>query len=249
MWRKRQNITGDNNNQKIRIHADLPKELREGIPILYKVAKAASKLTQFHTAKVSNYQLELDGQCFLPSQLEALPFEIRPSTLAAPRSEQALSFFSCNTILSNHFPSKFLIDEQEYSSMEHYLAVKKARISERPPIIQKAIKSKDPKQAKYILNALKGDHDELWNKEVANIALEGLRAKFHQNQVLGHFLSETKDLQLGKASTNPRWGIGMTLEDPNVLDPTKWSKEGNLLGKLLMKVRGELKNQSTPSTS
>lgn len=249
VWRKRQTITGDDNSQKIRIHADLPKELREGVQSLYKVAKAASKRPQFQSAKVVNYQLELDGRCYLPSQLESLPVEIRPSTLASPRSEQALSFFSSNSILSNHYPSEFVIEDRRYASMEHYLAVKKALTADNPHMLQKAIKSKDPKQAKYILNALKGDHDELWYQEIDNIALEGLRAKFFQNPAMGEFLTETRNLQLGEASTNPRWGIGMTLDDPNVLDPAKWNVEGNLLGKLLMRVREELKQQPSRSTS
>lgn len=241
VWRKRQTFGGNEDQQKIRIHADLPKELREAIPSLYKVAKAASKLNQYQSAKVVNYQLELDGQLIPPSKLELLPYEIRPSTLASPRSEKTLTFFSCNSVLSNHFPSDFVIDDQEYTSMEHFLAVKKARISERAPLIQKATQSRDPKQAKYILNALKDDHVELWDKEVANIAMEGLRAKFNQNPPLKSFLLETKDLELGEASTNQRWGIGMTLDDPKVMDSSHWNPEGNLLGRLLMRVREELK--------
>lgn len=245
VWRKRQTITGNNDDeQRIRIHADLPKELREGVQLLYKVAKAAAKMDQFGSAKVTNYQLSLDGQHFLPSQLETLPQAIRPSTLASPRSEHTLTFFTGQSILSNHFPSNFVIEEQEYTSMEHFLAVKKARISERPTMIRKAVNSRDPKQAKYILNALKGDHDELWDKEIHNIALEGLRAKFTQNPSLGEFLLETKNLKLGEASTNMRWGIGMSLDDPDVLDSTKWNPEGNLLGNLLMKVREELRCKS-----
>lgn len=243
---------GDNTNTieppraGLQIHADLQKELREGVPLLYKVSKAASKLNQYKSAKVVNYQLELDGHTFMPSQLETLPYEIRPSTLASPRSEKALAFFSCNSVLSNHFPSHFVIENQEFSSMEQFLAVRKAYISERPPMIQKAIQSTDPKQAKYILNTLKDDHAELWFKEVANIALEGLRAKFNQNTAMRDFLTETKDLQLGEASTNSRWAIGMTLDDPDILDTSKWNPEGNLLGKLLMKVREELKHHSQP---
>lgn len=241
VWRKRRNLTGDNDGQKTRIHADLPKELREGVQLLYKVSKAAAKQPQFHSAKVVNYQLELDGKSYLPSQLESLPHAIRPSTLATPRSDNALVFFSCSSVLSNHFPSDFIIEEQKYTSMEHYLAVRKARISERKPMIQKAIQSKDPKQAKYILNALKGDHEDVWNESIIDITLEGLGAKFNQNPVLNKFLCATNNLHLGEASTNPRWGIGMTLDDPDVLDTTKWRAEGNLLGNLLMRVREELR--------
>ena len=43
--------------------------------------------------------------------------------------------------------------------------------------------------------------------------------------------------------TNPkdtRWGIGLSAEDDRVLDESQWQGE-NLLGKVLMQVRQELK--------
>lgn len=58
--------------------------------------------------------------------------------------------------------------------------------------------------------------------------------------------TRNNNLHLGEASTNSRWGIGMTLEDPDVLDTTKWKAEGNLLGNLLMTVRGELQQRLPP---
>lgn len=87
VWKKRQVIIGEHDDQKIRILANLPRELREGIQLLYKVANTASKLEKFQSALVFNYQLELDGKIYQPSQLEELPMEIRPSTLSTPRSE------------------------------------------------------------------------------------------------------------------------------------------------------------------
>lgn len=124
IWKKRQVITGENDEQQIRILADLPKDLREGVQLLYKVAKAASKFEQFKSAKVFNYQLELHNKIYQPSQLEDLPIEIRPSTLSTPRSEDALVFFSKRSMLSNHFPSEFTIGDEKYYTVEQYLCNK-----------------------------------------------------------------------------------------------------------------------------
>lgn len=244
IWKKRQTITGENDNKKIRIQADLPKELREGVQMLYRVAKAATKMEQVQSARVFNYQLEIDGKLYQPSQLEDLPEAIRPSTIATPRSETSLAFFSKNSILSNHFPSEFTVNEQKFYTVEHYLAVKRAAFSDNPSMIQKASTARDPRQAKYVLNSLKEDRPQEWYAGVEEILLEGLRAKFKQNSNLQSFLLNTGGLQLGEASMDARWGIGMTLEDPEVLNSTKWNPDGNLLGRTLMLIREELKQDT-----
>lgn len=247
VWRKRQVITGEKDDQKIRIHADLPKDLREGIQLLYKVAKVASKLDLYKTTKVYNYQLDINGTLYQPSQLEELPIEIRPSTISSPRSESSLAFFSCSSMLSNHYPSEFTLDGAKYYTVEQYLAVKRATFSDQPLMIQKASSARDPKQAKYILKTLKEDRSQEWYDGVEEVLLEGLRAKFDQNPDLRSFLVGTNQLLLGEASKDERWGIGMTLDDQQVLDSDKWNPTGNLLGRALMKIREEL--TLTPATT
>lgn len=242
VWRKRKRkaSSGEGDDQKIRISADLPRELKEGVQMLYRVANAASKFEQFQSAKVFNYQLELGGRVYLPSQLEELPVEIRPSTLASPRSENTLAFFTKSSILSNHFPSEFTVEGERFYTMEQYLAVKRASFSNNPELIRKAKNARDPRQAKYVLNALKEVHHDKWYEGVEEVLLQGLRAKFTQNLPLKAFLIDTNQLLLGEASRDPRWGIGMSLDDPEVLNSSLWIPDGNLLGRCLMKIRGEL---------
>lgn len=241
VWRNRMDITSERpGNPKIRVLADLPKPLREGVQALYKVANAASQMEKFQSAKVREYQLEINKETYQFTELESLPVEIRPSTLAAPRSDHALAFFSKHSFLSNHFPSDMEIDGLKFSCMEHYLAYQRAILSEKQSVIKKARQARDPLQAKYILHLLREDHTEEWDGMVEQVTLEGLRAKFLQNNNLKTYLCDTGNLHIGEASENPRWGIGMNLSDDNVLDHTKWASEGNLLGKSLMKIREEI---------
>lgn len=248
VWKKRHTTTGENEDQKIRITADLPKELREGVQLLYKVANAASKYEQFSSARVFNYQLELGDKVYQPSQLEDLPIEIRPSTLASPRSDNALAFFTKRSFLSNHFPSEFVIEGEKYFTVEQYLAVKRAIFSDNPEMIRKAKTARDPKQAKYVLNSLKEDRPDQWYEGIEEVLLEGLRAKFLQNSTLRASLIDTKNLLLGEASKDLRWGIGMTLADPDVLNHSLWNPEGNLLGRSLMKIRAEMPWETSESS-
>lgn len=211
IWRKRKLIPNEGPHSKVRIHADLPKELREGIQTLYRVATAASKMESFEGIKIQDYQLVVNGETYQITDLEMLPQQIRPSTIASPQSDTHLVFFSKHTIFSNHYPSPFTIEGQQYGSMEHFLAVKRAELSGKEDIIYRATNVKDPIQAKHILNILHNDQQEQWEARIEELVMEGLRAKFLQNPQLRDHLINTGNLILGEASTNPKWGIGMDL--------------------------------------
>lgn len=247
IWKKRANIP-DNKEKKIRIQADLPKDLREGIPTLYQVAEAASKLEGFIKPRVYDYQLELNGKVFQISDLENLPLQIRPSTLAETKSDTHLAFFSRHSKFSNHHPSVFTINGQTFATMEQFLATRRAELSGKEDLIKRAQEVQDPVQAKHILNALHGDHQQEWDQKLGETAMEGLRAKFTQNRPLLDHLCSTGKLILGEASTNARWGIGMDINNKEVLDQSKWSKEGNLLGRSLMSLRAEFLKKKKKKT-
>lgn len=124
--------------------------------------------------------------------------------------------------------------------MEHFLAYRKAKLSDQEDLIARAQQPLDAIEAKAILNTLREDHKGEWNEQVESVTLEGLRAKFSQNPRLLDFLRSTQNLQIGESSTNERWGTGLDLSDPDALDTSKWNSSGNLLGRCLMQVREEL---------
>lgn len=210
------------------------------MPILYKVAKAASLIEEYKSAYVKDYALVLNGKEYTAKQLETLPHPLRPSSLAIKKTDTALVFFSKFSELSNHFPSVFIYQDKTFYNMEHYLAYKRAELSHQQYYIKKALALRDPVEAKSILNALRKDNQEEWQAKRREIALQGIRAKFTQNESLSLYLRQTDGLQLGEASKNPCWGIGMTLEDKHATNIQKWNPEGNLLGNVLMQIRGEL---------
>lgn len=249
VWREKTDITTEDGKRMIRIQADLPKPLREGMQAMYRVLKAAEKIKEFETAKINNYQLELNDKVYQVSDLEKLPFRIRPSTLSSPRSDTTMVFFSRHSFLSNHHMSTFKIGNFTYHSMEQFLAVKKATFARKQALLKKALKVKDPVQAKHVLNSLRDDRVEDWAAEVPTVAMEGLRAKFAQNRSLKDKLCKTFPLTLGEASKNPRWGIGMDISDHEALDQGKWIESGNLLGRSLMEVRQEFLNDNIHSNA
>lgn len=66
VWRKRGRIPNGDDGNTIRIQADLPKPLREGVQMLYKITRAAAKnkVKGFESARVYNYQLEANGKTY-----------------------------------------------------------------------------------------------------------------------------------------------------------------------------------------
>lgn len=192
---------------------------------------------------MKNYKLYLNGEEYAAWELEELPHPLRPSSLATRQSDNSLVFYSKYSALSNHYTAPFEVRGRQFANMEQYLAYKRAKLSGQRSFINKALLPQDPVEAKAILNALKMDHPEEWKKDLSAVATEGLHAKFRQNEALENYLCGTAPLTLGEASTNQQWGIGLTLEDDEVLNKTKWNKQGNLLGQLLMKVRNQIINE------
>lgn len=240
VWRKRFNITAEDGARKVKIQADLPKELREETGILYRISRAAAKFENYRSVMIRNCALTLHGKEYTPRDLESLPTPLRPSIISNPKSEDAIVFFTKYSVLSNHHHSPFTLKGEQFQNMEQFLATKKALLSGKEDLIRRAAQASDPKIAKAILHSLREDHVPEWDQQVEEVIVEGLRAKFSQNQPMLSFLKGTAQLQIGEASTNPRWGIGLDLDNPDVLDTTKWNPSGNLLGRSLMRIRAEL---------
>lgn len=98
----------------------------------------------------------------------------------------------------------------------------------------------DPKKIKKLGRDVKNFDEKIWNKNKYNIVYKGNYAKFSQNIYLKKYLLSTKDKTIVEASPYDKvWGIGFSEKNVNINDQTEWGE--NLLGKILMKVREELK--------
>ena len=85
-----------------------------------------------------------------------------------------------------------------------------------------------------------GYDERLWNGIRQIVAYQGLLAKFMQNPELEEQLKATGETILAECAVRDRiWGIGLSMHDPNRLDPRKRQGQ-NLLGYTLMMVREQL---------
>lgn len=226
---------------RIYLQEDIAKSIREAQRILYPTfRKAKSMGGAFKSVQLKGTKLILDGKAFGVKDRDNLPEALKPANIATVQSEYVVVFFGKASPLSNHHPSTFHIDGQQFESIEQFLAWHKAKIVGRKSLASKALKTTNPVACKNILNELKTSNSTQWEESVQDIILTGLRAKFKQNPHLAEFLKNTHPKEIGEASTNTRWGVGLPLNNEKVMDPTNWIDGGNLLGRSLSMVREEL---------
>lgn len=243
VWKARLTLANDRES-KVFIKEDLPPKLRAQMSALLKVAQVAKRYpNSFRNVIVKDFKIQVNGSSYSADQLESLPRKLRPSEFSTPGNTDAVVFYGSSSRFSNHYHSIFEWDRKSFSSMEQYLAFRRAKIAGRRDLANKAMNSDDPAESKRVMNELRSSPTEpKWLEERHDILYSGLLAKFAQRADLMNYLLESENRQLGEASRDKTWGIGLTLLDKNVLSPRHW-QGGNLLGTTLMEVRQEL---STP---
>lgn len=243
-WEARYKLNSTNNPF---IKEDLPIPLRPIQAALMRVAQVARKNSRkYPNVMIREFRLYINDDSYGVEDLEKLPDDLRPSSISTPGNSQVVIFFGRDSRFSNHYKSKFVLNDTSYSSIEQYLADKRATVAGNQHLRDKAMAAADPREAKKILNALHGDpSDEDWARQRKDFLFDGLLAKFQQSKDLKDYLLSTERRILGEASRNKTWGIGLTLTDQGRLDPNNWTGE-NLLGTTLMEVRERLKGAAQP---
>lgn len=98
-----------------------------------------------------------------------------------------------------------------------------------------------PAEYKRLGRLVKNYDDKRWNAVRFEKMYEAVKAKFSGNPYLLKYLLSTGDKVLVEASPfDTIWGVGLDLLSDDVSDESKWRGQ-NLLGKVLMKVREELR--------
>lgn len=237
-----------NSSDNLFIKEDLPIPLRPVQAALLKVAQAARKKSRkYPNVMIRDFKLHINDKSYGVDELEKLPDDLCPSSISTPGNASVVIFFGRDSRFSNHHTSKFIFQDTIYSSIEQYLADKRATLAGNQVLRDRALASDEPREAKKVLNALHGDpSDEEWATQRRDILFDGLLAKFQQNKELKGYLLSTEQRTLGEASRNKTWGIGLTLTDNGRLDTRNWTGE-NLLGTTLMEVRDKLRENILPA--
>ena len=134
-----------------------------------------------------------------------------------------------NGYLSNWYPSPFKVGNVEFSSMEQFMMYRKAGCFCDDAIAKRILFTDDVAEIKSLGREVSNYDEHVWNG-VRQIVVydEKERLKYTGGSVLAE--CAVKDLI---------WGTGLSMNDPNRFDMSKWRGQ-NLLGYTLMMVRERL---------
>ncbi|MDD3335687.1 MAG: NADAR family protein [Eubacteriales bacterium] len=145
-----------------------------------------------------------------------------------------------NGYLSNWYLSDFTFGGVSFSSMEQFMMYQKAVCFGDEDIVAQILHTEDAAAIKALGRLVSGYDENHWNGVRQIVVYEGLYAKFSQNDALKAKLQATGDALLAECAVKDCvWGIGLSMNDPDRLDRTKW-RGHNLLGYALMMVRNRL---------
>lgn len=87
-----------------------------------------------------------------------------------------------NGYLSNWYPSRFVVDDVEFSSMEQYMMYRKACCFNDAETAARILRTSDVAEIKRLGRLVAGYDDHVWNGVRQIEVYEGLLAKFSQER-------------------------------------------------------------------
>ena len=151
------------------------------------------------------------------------------------------------SFLSNWIPNDLHIeyDNQIFTNSEQLFMYIKAITFHDSEIAVRLVKEgKDPKIAKNLGRLVKNYNETVWSALREPSMYIAIMAKFSSSVYLRDKLLATGNKILVEGTPfDPIWGVMIKWDDDRILDEKNW-KGQNLLGKVLMRVRNDLKNKN-----
>lgn len=149
-------------------------------------------------------------------------------------------FYGADSCLSQWHRSKFVVKGIEFNCCEQFMMYCKAMLFGDTETADAIMATDDPYEQKRLGRSVKNFDDDVWKLVGEKYVYIGNLNKFKQNKEMKNYLLSTNNTEIVEASGTDRiWGIGLSLNDPNLRDRSKW-KGTNKLGKILMRVRDTL---------
>ena len=140
-----------------------------------------------------------------------LPIEIAAYQSAQKMDEQYLAFHGEWSPFSNFHHSPFNIEGQSYHSAEQWIQSRKALLFDDSYTANLILKADTPLECKKLGYQINGFDMQRWWAEGYETCLEGIKAKFSQNEPLMNMLKSTSLKIIVEASLDKLWGMGIQL--------------------------------------
>ena len=148
-------------------------------------------------------------------------------------------------LLSNWATSPFTVDGIQFNCGEQYMMFSKALLFNDAEMMAEIMLATSPRIQKQLGRKVENFDNEKWMSVCQDIMVYGLYEKFKQNAMHREVLLNTGDTEIVEASPEDIiWGVGLSEEDPRILDKSRWLGK-NYLGIVLMRVRDKLREENS----
>jgi ribA/ribD-fused uncharacterized protein len=144
-------------------------------------------------------------------------------------------------IFSQWYPHKMTIDGVEYNCCEQYMMAEKARTFGDAEALEAIMKSSDPKYQKAVGKSVKNFSGPLWDRMCREVVFRANLEKFSDPELKKYLFSFGNEEIVEASPYDKIWGIGLSEDDPDALDKSKW-KGTNFLGEAIMQAREALRS-------
>ena len=142
---------------------------------------------------------------------------------------------------SNMFEAPVQIEGITFPTVEHYFQWAKAKQFGDLGTQSKILKTASPKSAKALGKKVVPFDAAQWEERKDQVMRTAVKAKLMQHPEILKKLRDTGDRIIGEADARGKyWGIGTSADTSFAKNPERW-KGKNMMGKILMELRTELK--------
>ena len=144
---------------------------------------------------------------------------------------------------SNWYPAEFDY-VRHFVNSEQFMMYHKVLMFRKYDLAEQILQTSDPAKCKKIASQKFPEFNpDIWEKTCYTIVKRGVKAKFAQNESIRNVLLGTGHELLAECSPyDKKWGIGIDIGNPDRFSVSKWQGK-NLLGRILMEVREELREE------
>lgn len=147
--------------------------------------------------------------------------------------------------LSRFYPINFCDEDGNiYSSLFQYIVSQKAKLFDDLESFHKIMSSSSNQEIYQIDKSIKNFNEEEFIANRDQIAYQGNIYKFSQNENLKEFILKysLNTIFVDNDPNDKYWGIHLSIDDPSIIDPTKW-QGNNKHGFQLTELRDEFYKQ------
>ena len=192
-----------------------------------------------HQVLLRGNSIIIDGITYDKYSLDKLPPHLSLERAYTRETPNGIGFHSKHSFLSSFSYAPFTYDKTEYTCSEQAIQHIKAVTHKHEAIAKQIMRETEPLEIKRLGGQI--TTTEEWKKSENDLMEKLVDRKFDQNPHLAKKLAETKQAPLLECTMSKHWGIGMTINHPDLRKKSFKPQGSNHLGKILEKKREDIR--------